>query len=92
MCVLLSHRANLSPTKRQLLKTLLAANKRLNTACVLKEQCAQLWEYRSAVRARKFFDSWRAALHWQRLKPFEKFAALIARHWDGIAAYCEPQN
>jgi len=90
--VLLSHRANLSPTKRQALKTLLAANKRLNTAYVLKEQFAQLWEYRSAVWARKFFERWRAALRWQRLKPFEKFAALIERHWDGIAAYCEPQN
>jgi len=90
--VLLSHRANLSSTKRQALKTLLAANKRLNTAYVLKEQFAQLWEYRSAAWARKFFERWRAALRWQRLKPFEKFAALIERHWDGIAAYCQPQN
>ena len=24
----------------------------------------------------------------QRLKPYEKFAKLIDRHWDGIAAYC----
>lgn len=29
---------------------------------------------------------------WQRLKPYEKFAAMIERHWDGIAAYCQPQN
>ena len=31
---------------------------------------------RREPRARKFFDQWRAALRWQRLKPFEKFAAL----------------
>ena len=24
--------------------------------------------------------------------PFEKFAALIERHWEGIAAYCQPDN
>ena len=28
----------------------------------------------------------------QRLKPFEKFAEMIDRHWDGIAAYCKPEN
>lgn len=90
--VLLSHRANLSPEKRRGLATLLAANKRLNTAYLLKEQFAQLWEYRREPWARKFFDRWRASLRWQRLKPFEKFAALIERHWDGIAAYCQPEN
>ena len=90
--VLLSHRENLSPAKRRALQTLLAANKRLHTAYVLKEQFGQLWTYRRASWARKFFERWRAALRWQRLPPFEQFAALIERHWDGIAAYCEPEN
>ena len=90
--VLLSHRENLSPAKRRGLRALLAANKRLNTAYVLKEQFAQLWEYQRESWARKFFEQWRAALRWQRLKPFEQFAELIERHWDGIAAYCQPEN
>ncbi|HEX9563220.1 MAG TPA: transposase, partial [Gemmatimonadaceae bacterium] len=34
----------------------------------------------------------RRSLRWQRLKPFEKFAALIERHWEGITAYCQPEN
>jgi hypothetical protein len=34
----------------------------------------------------------REQLKWQRLRPVERFAALIERHWDGIAAYCEPRN
>lgn len=25
-------------------------------------------------------------------KAFEKFAAMIDRHWEGIAAYCRPEN
>jgi transposase len=32
------------------------------------------------------------SLKWQRLKPYEKFAEMIDRHWDGIAAYCQPEN
>lgn len=90
--VLLSHRENLSPEKRQRLKTLLAANKRLNTAYVLKEQFGQLWSYQREPWARKFFEQWRASLRWQRLQPFEAFAELIDRHWDGIAMYCQPEN
>jgi transposase len=90
--VLLSHRANLSPDKRRRLNTLLAANKRLNKAYILKESFGQLWDYRSDTWARKFFDQWCTSLRWQRLKPFEDFAALIERHWDGIAAFCRPEN
>jgi len=36
--------------------------------------------------ARKFLENWRAQLKWQRLKPYEDFADMIERHWDGIAA------
>jgi transposase len=89
---LLSHRENLSLDGKVALKRLLAANKRLNTAYLLKESFGQLWDYRSEAWARKFFEQWRASLRWQRLKPFEKFADLIDRHWDGIAAYCRPEN
>src|SRR5258708_27957339 len=42
---LLSHRENLTLEGRQSLKALLAANKRLNTAYLLKESFGQLWDY-----------------------------------------------
>jgi len=89
---LLSRRENLTLEGRQALKTLLTANKRLNTAYLLKESFGQLWSYEREGWARRFFDNWRSALKWQRLKPYEKFAEMIDRHWDGIAAYCEPEN
>ena len=89
---LLAHRENLTLEGRKSLKLLLAANKRLNTAYLLKESFGQLWDYRSEAWARRFFDQWRASLKWQRLKPFEQFAGMIERHWDGIAAYCKPEN
>jgi len=89
---LLAHPENLTGSARRNLKRLLAANKRLNTAYVLKETFGQLWDYTSEVWARKFFENWRAQLKWQRLKPYEDFARMIDRHWDGIAAYCKPGN
>lgn len=89
---LLSHWANLSQEGRQSLRLLLAANKRLNTAYVLKESFGQLWDYEREGWARRFFDNWKSSLRWQRLKPYEKFARMIESHWDGIAAYCAPEN
>jgi transposase len=77
---------------KQALKALLKANKRLNTAYVLKEAFEQLWSYRYEACARKFFQNWRDALKGQDLKPYEQFTELIDRHWDGIAAFCKPEN
>jgi len=77
---LLSRHENLTLDGRRSLKLLLTANKRLNTAYVLKEAFGQLWDYG------------RASLKWQRLEPYERFADMIDRHWDGIAAYCKPEN
>jgi transposase len=58
---LLSHRANLTLEGKRALKTLLAANKRLNTAYLLKESFGQLWDYNREAWARKFFGNWRAS-------------------------------
>jgi len=89
---LLSRWENLSLKGRQSLKKLLAANKRLQTAYLLKESFDQLWGYRREGWARRFFDHWKESLKWQRLKPFEKFAAIVERNWSGIAAYCEAEE
>ena len=89
---LLSNRENLTLDGRNALKKLLKANKRLNKAYLLKESFGQLWSYQTEGWARRFFDNWKDALKWQRLKPYEKFAEMIERHWDGIAAYSRPEN
>ena len=89
---LLSSHENLTLEGRLALKKLLSVNKRLNTAYILKESFGQLFSYRNAIWARRFFSNWCASLRWQRLKPFEKFAELVERHWNGIAAYCEAAN
>jgi transposase len=89
---LLSNRANLDIEGKRALKMLLKANSRLHKAYLLKESFGQLWSYNNPTWARKFFDNWKAQLRWSRLKPFEDFAAMVERHWDGIISYCDPDN
>jgi hypothetical protein len=76
---LLSRKENLTLEGRKALRTLLQANKRLDTAYLLKESFGQLWSYEQEGWARRFFENWHAALKWQRLKPYEKFADMIDR-------------
>jgi transposase len=89
---LLSRRAHLTLDGRTALKKLRAANQRRQPAYLLKESFGHLWDYQKEGWGRRFFENWRAALKWQRLKPYEKFAELIARQWAGIVVYCHPEN
>ena len=90
--MLLSRWEHLNSDGRESLKKLLKANKRLHTAYLLKESFGQLWGYKREGWARRFFENWRYALKWQRLKPYEEFTKMIDRHWDGIAAFCQLEN
>lgn len=89
---LLSRWANLSQDGRRSLRQLFAANRRLNKAYLLKESFGQLWDDSREGWARRFFENWKAALRWQRLPQFRKFAKVVERHWDGIASYCDEEN
>jgi len=64
---LLSHRENLTCTGRASLKMLLKANKATQYGLPAQESFGQLWDYRTELWARRFFDNWRDALKWQRL-------------------------
>jgi len=90
--ILLSHQQNLDLKGKKRLKRLLNVNRRLNTAYVLKESFGQLWDYKYPASALKFFENWKSSLKGQDLKPYEKFAETVERHWDGIAAHCMPEN
>lgn len=52
---MLAHPQNLTGSARKNLKLLLATNKRLNTAYLLKESFGQLWDYSSEAWVKKFF-------------------------------------
>jgi transposase len=89
---LLARWKNLAYEGRKALKLLFKANRRLNKAYLLQESFGQLWDYRRPVWARRFFLNWRESLLWQRLQPFERFADMVADHWDGIEAFCHEEN
>jgi transposase len=89
---LLSHQENLTLEGRRALKKLLRVNRRLQVAYLLKESFDQLWSYEREGWALRFFENWKAALKWQRLKPYEKFARMIEAHWEGIASFCQLEN
>lgn len=85
---LLSKRKNLKLKGSESLEKILEANKRLNVAYVLKETFDQLWGYKDAAQARKFFDNWKESLEGYELKSYEKFTEMIENHWDGIVSHC----
>jgi transposase len=35
-----------------------------------------------------YLERWIDQLRWQRLRPFEKLAAMLRKHLDGILNYC----
>jgi len=86
--LLLRRWAHLERDERRLVKELLALNRRLAKAYLLKEQLVHLWDYTYEGAARRFLTAWLRALRWQRLPAFRKVAQLLLRHLDGILAYC----
>lgn len=79
---------NLERDERHQLRELLALNRRLAKAHLLKEQLAHLWDYIYEGAAFRFLTAWVRALRWQRLPAFDKVAQLLSRHLHGILAYC----
>jgi len=86
--LLLTRWINLSAGKRQELNALFALNRKLFKAYVLKESLDRLWTYRYEGAMLSYLERWIDQLRWQRLRPFEKLAAMLLKHLDGILNYC----
>lgn len=87
---LLAHPHNLEGSARKNLRRLLAANKRLNTAYLLKESFGHVGPSQRGVGAEVLRELARAA---EMATPqVVREVRRDDRHWDGIAAYCDPRN
>ena len=64
-------------------------SERVFKAYLLKESLERLWQYRYRGAMLNYLNKWIDQLKWQRLVPFEKLAAMLLKHLDGIANYCE---
>ena len=80
---------NLTPAHRGELNRLFELNRRVFKAYLLKESLEGLWSYRYRGAMLNYLNRWMDQLKWQRLAPFEKLAATLLKHVDGIANYCE---
>ena len=86
--LLLSRWVNLTAGKRQELNQLFALNRRVCKAYILKETLDRLWTYHYEGAMLNYLQRWIDQLRWQRLEPFQKLAAMLLKHLDGILNYC----
>jgi transposase len=86
--LLLSRWKNLEPKQRGVLNRLFQLNRRVFKAYLLKESLEQLWNYRYEGAMANYLKKWMDQLRWQRLPSFQKLAAMLIDHIDGILNYC----
>jgi transposase len=86
--LLLSRWVNLAESKRQELNQLFALNRKIFKAYLLKESLDRLWDYRYEGAMLNYLQRWIDQLRWQRLEPFQKLAAMLLDHLEGILNYC----
>jgi transposase len=70
------------------LSELLAANRKLATVYVLKEDLKELWEYRHEGYARRFWAGWYKRAIRSRVEPLKKFARNLKERISGVLAHC----
>lgn len=75
--------------RRHELSVLLAMNRRLMKAYVLKEQFDHAWTYTTEKGMREFLVRWRKLLNWSRLTPLIRFWELLMRHEAGVVAWAK---
>lgn len=85
--LLLKRRKRIHWRHRRPLDELLRLNRRLAKAYLLKEDFAQLWDYRSRDGAEKFLADWTDQLRWSRLEPLHRFAKMLWEHFEGVLSY-----
>jgi len=86
--LLLRNRQNVRPADRIRLTDLLAANRKLMTVYVLKDDLKHLWSYRQAGSAYRFWKHWYERAIRSRIEPLKAFARKLKTYWPGIVSHC----
>ena len=87
--LLLRNKENLTRKEDRIqLRELLAANRPLLTAYVLKDDLKHLWDYRYPNAARRFWKQWYSRAIRSRIEPLKTFAMKLKPYLDGIIAHC----
>jgi transposase len=87
--LLLGNKANLKHhADRVKLKELLAANRKLATVYVLKDDLKHLWDFVSPGHAKRFWNQWYSRAIRSRIEPLKAFARKLKDYLPGILAHC----
>jgi transposase len=87
--LLLRNRKNISRAKDRIrLKEILAANRKLATVYILKDDLKHLWDYRYPGAALRFWKQWYSRAIRSRIKPLKEFARKLKKYLPGIIAHC----
>jgi transposase len=86
--LLLRNAENLKRKDRVRLRELLAANRRLATVYVLKDDLKRLWDYRLVPWAMQFWREWYARAIRSRIKPLKRFARQLKEKIAGVLSHC----
>lgn len=87
--LLLRNRSNIPQRSDRIrLNELLAANRKLCTTYVLKDDLKHLWDYSYEGAARNFWEGWYRRAIRSRIEPLKKFARNLKGYLPGILAHC----
>lgn len=87
--LLLRNRQNIQKEEdRVRLEELLAANRRLAAVYLLKDDLKQLWAYRHAGYAMRFWQGWYGRAIRSRIEPLKAFARKLKGYLPGILSHC----
>jgi transposase len=85
---LLKNADHLVGDQRDQLAALLAANERLNTVYILKDQLKRLWDYQRPAWAQRALEQWCALAEMSGIRALQTFAKNLQRHAVGIINHC----
>ena len=86
--LLLRNRENIENNRdRVKLQELLAANRKLATVYVLKEDLKELWSYWHIGYAQRFWEGWYQRAIRSRIEPLKKFARQLKDRIEGVLAH-----
>jgi len=86
--LLLRNWENVKADDRVKLNELLAANRRLMTVYLLKDDLKHLWDYVYPGAAMRFWKQWYHRAIRSRIEPLKQFARRLKKYLPGIIAHC----
>ena len=87
--ILLKNSENLLETEQARLQELLAVNKNISTALILKDQLKNLWAQKNTAKAERVLKDWCNLAVESGIKHLKPFVKMLKNHAYGILTHCK---